>query len=188
MLSFYLYKEMDFSQKNPNFLQSSDSLGARCEPSQVLEAAKCLSGEAKDVVRRCGFGAILDMKVKKFHSLETLIVLMHKCDVSSTADESFTIVISEDRKMPVTFEVVRKMFGIPAGKSTINDKDWDTELDYTKTHSEFTKTLKDLGYLVLTRSKGKESSSLRVGQLKKYMSSVKDKHEKLSSTWRCALK
>ena len=72
-------------------------------------------------MKDCGFGGILEINVTKLCSIETIIVIMDKCDISSD-DESFTIIISNENRIKVTSEVVQRILGIPAGDLLKDDK------------------------------------------------------------------
>ncbi|CAN6226481.1 unnamed protein product [Urochloa humidicola] len=96
------------------------SIGSHCEPNVIIESVECLTTEAKDYVRECGFGGMLDIKVKGVHSIETAMVIMGCCNVSSK-DESFTIVLSKEKQIKVTPQVVGRIFGLPAGDTLIVD-------------------------------------------------------------------
>jgi hypothetical protein len=170
-------------QENLNFLQSSQeentktgksNIGSHCEPNSIIKAAECLSPQAKEFVKDCGFGGILEINATKLCSIETIMVIMDKCDVSSD-DESFTIVISNENRIKVTSEVVQRILGLPAGDILMDDKNWSKE------YYEFWKLLKDKGYDVVTcvKSKGKmqENKKISFDVLLKYMKSVKDKQQ-----------
>ena len=123
---------------------------SHCEPNSIIKAAKCLSAEAKDFVKDCGFGGILEINVTKLCSIETIVVMMDKCDVSSD-DESFTIVISNENQIMVTSKLVQRILGISAEDLLMDDKNWSKE------YYDFWKVLKDKGYDIVTcvKSKGK---------------------------------
>ena len=144
-------------QENLNFLQSSQeentktgksNIGSHCEPNSIIKAAECLSPKAKDFVKDCGFGGILEINVTKLCSIETIVVMMDKYDVSSD-DESFTIVISNENQIMVTSKLVQRILGISAGDLLIDDKNWSKE------YYDFWKVLKDKGYDVVSRVKSK---------------------------------
>ena len=124
------------------------SIGSHCEPNSIIKAAECLSPKAKDFVKDCGFGGILEINVTKLCSIETIVVMMDKYDVSSD-DESFTIVISNENQIKVTSKVVQRILGIPARDLLMDDKNWSKE------YYNFWKVLKDKGYDVVSRVKSK---------------------------------
>ena len=175
--------ENRFPQKNLNLLQSYEeedtktdkkSIGSHCEPNAIIKAVECLSAEAKDFVKDCGFGGILEINVTKLCSIETIVVMMDKYDVSSD-DESFTIVISNENQIMVTSKLVQCILGISAGDLLIDDKNWSKE------YYDFWKVLKDKGYDVVSRvkSKGKmqDNKKLPYRELLRYIKSAKDKCE-----------
>ena len=131
------------------------SIGSHCEPNPIIKAVECYEArkqarKAKDFVKDCGFGGILEINVTKLCSIETIVVMMDKYDVSSD-DESFTIVISNENQIKVTSKVVQRILGIPARDLLMDDKNWSKE------YYNFWKVLKDKGYDVVTcvKSKGK---------------------------------
>ena len=150
------------------------SIGSHCEPNAIIKAVECLSAEAKDFVKDCGFGGILEINVTKLCSIETIVVMMDKYDVSSD-DESFTIVISNENQIKVTSKVVQRILGIPARDLLMDDKNWSKE------YYNFWKVLKDKGYDVVSRvkSKGKmqDNKKLPYRELLRYIKSAKDKCE-----------
>jgi hypothetical protein len=156
---------------------TKSTTGTRCEPNVIIQEAECLSREAKDFVKGYGFCGVL--QIKKLYSVETLIVLMDKCDVS-TEDESFTIAISEERNIKVTSKVIHHILGIVAGDLIINDK-WEKEQNWSKMHSDFTEKLKAREYDVTSTSKfkGKETENpcLCVKEFKRYIKFVEDMRE-----------
>ncbi|KAG2537613.1 hypothetical protein PVAP13_9NG306173 [Panicum virgatum] len=138
----------------PSELEEPEEASSHCEPNSIIKAAKCLSAEAKDFVKDCGFSGILEINVMKLCSIETIVVMMDKCDVSSD-DESFTIVISIENQIKVTSK--------------------------SKEYYNFWRVLKDKGYDVVSRvkSKGKmqDNRKLPYRELLRYTKSVKDKRE-----------
>lgn len=151
------------------------TIGSRCEPNSVIKAAAALSREAKSVVRDWGFGAFLNMKIKKLYCNETIMVLMDKSDVSS-AGESFTIVLSDDNKLEVTPEFVKRCFHLPAGEKSIEDKNW------TDVYIKFWTKLKDREYdvvtKVLSKNKYQDNKKLPYQELVKYITQTNNKYDK----------
>lgn len=176
----------NFEQENK---KKSAGLGTRCVPSDVYDTAKSLSSEAKDLVRDSGFGGILDINVTRCFSVDRILYLMSKCDVSSE-DESFTIVLSEDNKIKVTPERVKHVFGIPdvthdgvpaGGSDPATDESlWNTKWE------QFWQLLKNKGYKdMVLRTKVtrngkisyKETKVIKVEVVQDYIKSVQDKHD-----------
>ncbi|KAL5647379.1 hypothetical protein ACJX0J_041734, partial [Zea mays] len=108
----------------------------KCEPNSIIKAVECLSPQAKEHVKDCGFGGILEIKATKLCSIETIMVIMDKCDVSSN-DESFTIVVSNKSRIKSPFT------------------------NWRKEYCKFWKELKDKGYNLVTcvKSKGKKQEN-----------------------------
>ncbi|PWZ56776.1 hypothetical protein Zm00014a_003135 [Zea mays] len=166
---------LEASNFEKNTKPGKTGLGSHCEPTPVVNAAKLLSPEARQYVIDCGFGAFLEMKATKIFSLETIIVILNKCDVSSS-DESFTIVLSDEHQLKVTTEVVHSIFGLPTGEISIDQKNF--------THTEFLKFWKILkagGHVTesTTRCRGKPVSTKRITlqSLLNYMEAEADKEK-----------
>lgn len=176
--------------QNPKEIKKkSPTIGLRCSPGEISDAAELLEGDTKDVLRDCGFGDLLDMRVKRCFSIERILFMITKCDVSSK-DESFTIVFSEENKIKVTPEKVKHAFGIPDGTHkdpatndkdpAMNDKDPAMNSgNWNKKWEEFWKKLKSEGYNVerldvIANGKTVLRKKISVKVLKQYIKDVKD--------------
>lgn len=101
-------------EKSPTKKKKSPTIGLRCSPKDIHEATTLLEENTKNVLRDCGFGDLLHILLTRCFSVERILFMITKCDVSSQ-DESFTIVFCEENKIKVTPKKVKHVFGIPDG-------------------------------------------------------------------------
>jgi hypothetical protein len=150
------------------------TLGLRSVPSDVVDSMELLEPETKEVLRGCGFSGLLHLQITKNFSVIRIVYMMSKCDVSGEGP-SFTIVLSEDNKIEVTPEKVKRVFdlpdGTPDGSSVLNMEKWSTKFE------EFKQKLITKGFLKT------KQDVVTVAAVNSYIDSVKDDKDEQARAW-----